>query len=79
LSAALTDEVIETFTIAGPTEHCIARLLALRALGITKFHLLAADWRNLDPALQEHARQSLAQNVLPGFREGCTQYATPGQ
>lgn len=78
-TAALTDEVIETFTIAGPAEHCIERLLALRVLGITKFHLLAADWRNLDPALQEHARKSLAQDVLPGFREGCVRYAMRGQ
>ena len=74
-TAALTDELIDTFTIAGPAEHCVERLLALRALGITKFHLLAADWRNLDPALQEHVRKSLAQDVLPGFREGCVRHA----
>ena len=73
-TAAVTDELIDTFTIAGPAEHCVERLLALRELGITKFHILTADWRNLDPALQEHARKSLVQDVLPGVREGCARY-----
>ena len=78
-TAALTDELIDTFTLAGPAEHCVERLLALRALGITKFHVLAADWRNLDPALQEHARKSLVQDVLPGVREGCARYEAQKQ
>ena len=78
-TAAVTDELIDTFTIAGPAEHCVERLLALRALGITKFHILAADWRNLDPALQEHARKSLVQDVLPGVREGCARYEAQEQ
>ncbi len=73
-TAAMTDELIDTFTIAGPAEHCVERLLALRELGIIKFHVLAADWRNLALALQEHARKSLAQDVLPGVREGCARY-----
>jgi 5,10-methylenetetrahydromethanopterin reductase len=73
-TVAVTDELIDTFTIAGPAEHCVERLLALRERGITKFHILTADWRNLDPALQEHARKSLVQDVLPGVREGCTRY-----
>jgi hypothetical protein len=73
-TAAVTDELIDTFTIAGPAEHCVERLLTLRALGVTKFHVLAGDWRGLDPALQEHARRSLTQAVLPGVREGCGRY-----
>jgi alkanesulfonate monooxygenase SsuD/methylene tetrahydromethanopterin reductase-like flavin-dependent oxidoreductase (luciferase family) len=68
------EELIDTFTIAGSAEHCVERLLALRALGITKFHLLTADWRNCEPALQEHARKSLAQELLPGDRTGCARY-----
>ena len=78
-TAAVTDELIDTFTIAGPVEHCIERLLALRELGVTKFHLLAADWRGLDPALQEHVRKSLAQDVLPGVREGGAHYEAQKQ
>ncbi len=73
-TAAMTDELIDAFTIAGPVEQCIERLLALRELGVTKFHILAADWRGLAPALQEHARKGLAQDVLPGVREGCMRY-----
>lgn len=70
---------LATLTIAGPAEHCVERLLALRALGITKFHVLAADWRNLDPALQEHARKSLVQDVLPGVREECARHEAQKQ
>jgi len=73
-TAAVTDELIDTFTIAGSAERCVERLLALRTLGITKFHVLTADWRGLDPALQEHARKSFVQDVLPGVREGCVRY-----
>ena len=32
------------------------------------------DSRFNAPALQEHARKSLAQDVLPGVREGCARY-----
>jgi hypothetical protein len=42
-TVAVTDELIDTFTIAGLAEHCVERLLALRERGITKFHILTAD------------------------------------
>src|SRR5262249_3043296 len=73
-TSALTDEVIDTFTIVGPVDHCIERLLALRALGVTKFCILAADWRDIDPKLQEFSRRTLADEVLPGVREGSVKY-----
>ncbi len=78
-TAAVTEELIDAFTIAGPVAQCIERLLALRELGVTKFHILAADWRGLAPVLQEHARKSLAQDVLPGVREGGMRYEAQEQ
>ena len=43
MPAAVTEELIDTFTIAVPPEYCVEQQLALRALGIIKFHVLTAD------------------------------------
>jgi 5,10-methylenetetrahydromethanopterin reductase len=68
-TAAITDAIVDTFTVAGPSEHCIERLAALRELGITRFHVLASDWRGLDPSLKETCTRLMADEVLPGLRE----------
>jgi 5,10-methylenetetrahydromethanopterin reductase len=65
----ITDEIIDAFTVVGPPDRCVERLAELRELGITRFHILAAEWREIDPKLQEHSRKSLSEEVLPGLRE----------
>lgn len=68
-TAVLTNAMIDTFAIAGPVDHCVDRLAELHELGITRFQILASDWRGLDPKLKEYSVRTMADEVLPGFRE----------
>jgi 5,10-methylenetetrahydromethanopterin reductase len=69
-TAELTDEIVETFTIAGSPDYVVERLLELRALGVTAFYFIVDPLRTVDPALREYALECLAKDVLPGVRDG---------
>jgi 5,10-methylenetetrahydromethanopterin reductase len=75
-TVALTDAVIDTFAVAGTVEHCVSRIAELRALGITRFQILASDWRGLDPQLKAYSVRTMAEEVLPGIREASANQAS---
>ncbi|MCU1496474.1 MAG: Luciferase-like, subgroup [Acidimicrobiales bacterium] len=66
-AAALTDEVIDAFAIAGPAGYCAERLLELRELGVEKLHLRLGGV-GLDAGDIEAARRRLVDDVLPKIR-----------
>lgn len=63
-SAALTDEVIDDFAIAGPPSYCVERLMELAELGLTKF-VVFAEGAGIDAAEVRASRGLLADRVLP--------------
>jgi 5,10-methylenetetrahydromethanopterin reductase len=66
-SQVLTDEVIDTFGIAGPAGYCIERLQKLLELGITKIFVMGGGFRS-DPTEAAAAHQRLVEEVLPALR-----------
>jgi 5,10-methylenetetrahydromethanopterin reductase len=67
-TAVLTDEVIRTWGIAGPSSYCVERLLELKELGITKF-LLNNTFPGSDPADELASRLRLVETVIPSLRD----------
>jgi len=65
VGAALTDDFIDRFAIAGPPDHCIARLLQLIACGLDRFVIVGpgdhAEARSGGPGL-------FAAEVMPALR-----------
>jgi 5,10-methylenetetrahydromethanopterin reductase len=61
----LEADVIDAFSIAGPVSYCVERLVELRELGITKFHLRGAPSGD---DIAEPSRALLVKEVLPAVR-----------
>jgi 5,10-methylenetetrahydromethanopterin reductase len=76
-TAELTDEIVETFTIAGTPDYVVDRLSELRALGVTAFYFIVDPLRTIDPALRKYALECLAKDVLPGVRERASAVPQP--
>lgn len=66
-AGVLTDDFVDRFAIAGPPEHCIARLKALKALGLDKV-AISGGTRGADAAHAETARALMRLEVLPAMR-----------
>ncbi len=66
-SQVLTDDVIDTFGIAGPPSYCIERLQELVEVGITKIFVMGGGFRS-DPAEASAAHRRLVEAVLPALR-----------
>lgn len=62
----LPDAFIDRFAIAGPPEHCIARLRALGELGIDKV-IVSGATGGADPAEARRAAALLDREVVPAF------------
>jgi 5,10-methylenetetrahydromethanopterin reductase len=71
-SAALTDEVIDTFGVAGPASYCIERLQELVEAGLTKLFVMGGGDRGRDSSTAgadeaRDARRRLVDEVLPAL------------
>jgi 5,10-methylenetetrahydromethanopterin reductase len=66
-SAKLTDDVIDTFGIAGPPSYCVDRLLELCELGLTKLFLMGPGFGS-DRDAQRASHDLLTTKVLPQLR-----------
>jgi hypothetical protein len=66
-SAPLTDEVIDTFAIAGPPSYCVERVGELMELGLTKIFFMGGGL-GLDRDAARQARRALVEDVLPALR-----------
>jgi 5,10-methylenetetrahydromethanopterin reductase len=66
-SAPLTDEVIDTFAIAGPPSYCIERLAELIELGLTKIFSMGGGF-GVDRDAAREARRALVDDVVPALR-----------
>jgi 5,10-methylenetetrahydromethanopterin reductase len=66
-SAPLTDEVIDTFAIAGPPSYCVERVGELMELGVTKIFFMGGGL-GLDRDAARQARRALVEDVLPALR-----------
>jgi 5,10-methylenetetrahydromethanopterin reductase len=65
-SAALSDDVIDTFGIAGPPSYCVDRLQQIIDLGITKI-LIMRGGLGADREAQRRSRELLSNKVLPAL------------
>jgi 5,10-methylenetetrahydromethanopterin reductase len=63
----LTPEFIDRFAIAGPPEHCVARLRALAALGLDKV-ALSGGMRGASAEDAAVSKRLMETEVLPGVR-----------
>ena len=66
-AAAVSDEVIDDFAVAGPTSYCIERLLALVELGVKRI-VVQAGVAGGDRTEMQDARRRLTDEVLPAVR-----------
>jgi 5,10-methylenetetrahydromethanopterin reductase len=66
-SAALTDDVIDAFGVAGPPSYCVDRLLELLDLGLTKLFFLGGGF-GLDRDARHESQRLLVDSVLPALR-----------
>jgi 5,10-methylenetetrahydromethanopterin reductase len=66
-SAPLTDEVIDTFGVAGPPSYCVERLLSMAAAGLSKLVIMGASI-GLDRPTQQEGHRRLVEDVLPALR-----------
>jgi 5,10-methylenetetrahydromethanopterin reductase len=66
-SAALTDDVIDAFGVAGPPSYCLERLLELSEMGLTKFFVMGGGF-GLARDERESSERLLVEEVLPGLR-----------
>ena len=65
--AALADDFIDRYAIAGPPEHCAERLAELRELGVTKFVIIGPNFDTSAPETEASAAQ-FAGEALPLLR-----------
>ncbi len=66
-AAAVSDDVIDSFGVVGPTSACIERLQALVELGVRRI-VVQAGVAGGDPAEMQAARRRLVEEVLPAVR-----------
>lgn len=66
-AAAVSDDLVDRFGIAGPPEYCVERLLQVQKLGFDRlvFHLRV---RGASPAEQETTTRLMLEEVLPNLR-----------
>jgi 5,10-methylenetetrahydromethanopterin reductase len=71
-AGALTAEFIDDYAIAGPVDHCVQRLRALRDQGIDHFVVFtqSVTAERMYPVETSRAAAYLAHEVLPAVREG---------
>ncbi len=77
-STALTDEVIDTFGIAGPAPYCLDRLTELIALGLDKIVVLGGGI-GLDSDEARAAHRRFVDDVLPGVKQASGTAVTPAR
>lgn len=65
-AAALSDEVIDTFGIAGPPSYCIERLQQMGELGVSKL-LIMRGGLGADREAQRRSRELLSEQVIPAL------------
>ena len=66
-SKVLTDDVVDTFAIAGPPGLCIERLRELAGLGLSRFIFVGYSF-DMDPDEARAARRRIAEEIVPAFR-----------
>jgi len=66
-SRELTDEVIDSFGVAGPAAYCVERLGELVELGLTKIFVMMGAG-GLDADARRESRRLLVEEVLPALR-----------
>jgi 5,10-methylenetetrahydromethanopterin reductase len=66
-SRILTDDVVDTFAIAGPPSLCIERLQEMVELGISKFIFVGYSFE-MDPDEARASRRRIAEEIIPAFR-----------
>ena len=66
-AAALPDEFVDRFSVAGPSEHCVARLAEVVEAGVERLVLVPGS-RDADRRLLIESMERLAVEVLPGLR-----------
>lgn len=67
-AAALPDEFVDRFAIAGPAEHCVTRLAELIEAGADRLVIVPGS-RDADPAAIFANLASMSTDVLPQLRE----------
>ncbi|MDE2303030.1 MAG: LLM class flavin-dependent oxidoreductase [Sphingomonadales bacterium] len=65
---ALSPDFVRRFAVVGPPDHCLARLAALRALGIDRFVIVGPGFY---PEAWGTARDLFAREVMPALRAHC--------
>ncbi|HEY3991333.1 MAG TPA: LLM class flavin-dependent oxidoreductase [Ktedonobacteraceae bacterium] len=66
-TAALTDDFIDSFAIAGPSSYCVERLQELMALGFERL-VIVGPGRGTDPTEMKQIMLRFSKEVLPGLR-----------
>jgi hypothetical protein len=66
-SRQLDDDMIDSFSIAGPPSRCIERIGELIELGLTKI-ILKSEAPGVDAATDQSSRRLLTDSVLPALR-----------
>jgi 5,10-methylenetetrahydromethanopterin reductase len=66
-AAAVADELIDDFGVAGPVDYCVERLQRLVELGISRI-VVQAGVAGGDPVELQAARRRLVEEVLPAVR-----------
>ena len=67
-SAALTDNVIDAFGVAGPPTYCVERLIELAELGLSKLFFLGGGF-GMDAVERRDSERLLVERVLPALRQ----------
>jgi 5,10-methylenetetrahydromethanopterin reductase len=65
-SQMASDDVIDTFSIAGPADYCAERIEQLAAVGIRRISVLRVG-RGIDPELHKKADRDLVELLIPSF------------
>lgn len=65
----MPDELVDSFSIAGPASYCAERLLEMISLGFTRL-TLSVESPDADPDAVARSHQLIADQVLPAVRRG---------
>jgi hypothetical protein len=65
-SRALTDEVIDAFSIGGPAAYCVDRLAELREMGLSRFYLTGPG-RGADEEEAAASHRRTVEQILPAL------------
>jgi 5,10-methylenetetrahydromethanopterin reductase len=75
-AASLPDAFLDRFAVAGPPEHCVARLRELIGLGLDRVIVVPGS-RDADPDVLATSDESFATEVLPRLRTGAPAVRAP--